>query len=103
MSYTRSLSKRSRLSFEYRINYTDNSVERNTFVLTKENVFPDERNPKQSTEYDYAYLTHRIGSTYQYYFKKTKIAGTGSTTSTPPSAATTPSPMRGRPRRRSTT
>ena len=76
VSYTRSLSKRSRLSFEYRINYTDNSVERNTFVLTKENVFPDERNPKQSTEYDYAYLTHRIGSTYQYYFKKTKIAGT---------------------------
>ena len=76
VSYTRSLSKCSRLSFEYRINYTDNSVERNTFVLTKENVFPDERNPKQSTEYDYAYLTHRIGSTYQYYFKKTKIAGT---------------------------
>lgn len=76
VSYTRSLSKRSRLSFEYRINYTDNSVERNTFVLTKENVFPDERNPRQSTEYDYAYLTHRIGSTYQYYFKKTKIAGT---------------------------
>ena len=76
VSYTRQLSKRSRLSFEYRINYTDNSVERNTFVLTKENVFPDERNPKQSTEYDYAYLTHRIGSTYQYYFKKTKIAGT---------------------------
>ena len=76
VSYTRSLSKRSRLSFEYRINYTDNSVERNTFVLTKENVFPDERNPKQSTEYDYAYLTHRIGSTYQYYFKKTKVAAT---------------------------
>ena len=45
-------------------------------MLTKENVFPDERNPRQSTEYDYAYLTHRIGSTYQYYFKKTKIAGT---------------------------
>ena len=76
VSYTRSLSKRSRLSFEYRINYPDNSVERNPFVLTKENVFPDERNPRQSTEYDYAYLTHRIGSTYQYYFKKTKIAGT---------------------------
>lgn len=102
VSYTRSLSKRSRLSFEYRINYTDNSVERNTFVLTKENVFPDERNPKQSTEYDYAYLTHRIGSTYQYYFKRRR-SPERSTTSTPPSAATTPSPMRGRPRRRSTT
>lgn len=76
VSYTRFALERSRLSFEYRINYTDNSVERNTFVLTKENVFPDERNPRQSTEYDYAYLTHRIGSTYQYYFKKTKIAGT---------------------------
>lgn len=102
VSYTRSLSKRSRLSFEYRINYTDNSVERNTFVLTKENVFPDERNPRQSTEYDYAYLTHRIGSTYQYYFKRRR-SPERSTTSTPPSAATTPFPMRGRPRRRSTT
>lgn len=75
-SYTRVLSKRSRLSLEYRINYTDNSVDRSTFVLTKENVFPDERTPKQSTEYDYAFLTHRVGSTYQYYFKKTKVAAT---------------------------
>lgn len=75
-SYTRALSKRSRLSLEYRINYTDNSVDRSTFVLTKENVFPDERSPKQSTEYDYAFLTHRVGSTYQYYFKKTKVAAT---------------------------
>lgn len=75
-SYTRALSKRSRLSLEYRINYTDNSVDRSTFVLTKENVFPDERNPKQSTEYNYAFLTHRVGSTYQYYFKKTKVAAT---------------------------
>ena len=75
-SYTRALSKRSRLSLEYRINYTDNSVDRSTFVLTKENVFPDERNPKQSTEYDYAFLTHRVGSTYQYYCKKTKVAAT---------------------------
>lgn len=75
-SYTRALSKRSRLSLEYRINYTDNSVDRSTFVLTKENVLPDERNPKQSTEYDYAFLTHRVGSTYQYYFKKTKVAAT---------------------------
>ena len=76
VSYTRALTKRSRLSLEYRINYTDNSVDRSTFVLTKENVFPDERNPKQSTEYDYAFLTHRVGSTYQYYFKKTKVAAT---------------------------
>ena len=75
-SYTRALSKRSRLSLEYRISYTDNSVDRSTFVLTKENVFPDERSPKQSTEYDYAFLTHRVGSTYQYYFKKTKVAAT---------------------------
>ncbi|WP_418425143.1 outer membrane beta-barrel protein [Alistipes sp.] len=76
VSYTRALTKRSRLSFEYRINYTDNSVDRSTFVLTKENTFPDERNPKQSTEYDYAFLTHRVGSTYQYYLKKTKVAAT---------------------------
>lgn len=76
-SYTRSLSKRSRLSLEYRINYTDNSVDRSTFVFdNKTESFPPERSPRQSTEYDYAYLTHRLGSTYQYYFKKTKVAAT---------------------------
>lgn len=77
VSYTRSLSKRSRLSLEYRINYTDNSVGRNTFIFdNKTEAFRPERDPKQSTEYDYAYLTHRVGSTYQYYFKKTKVAAT---------------------------
>ena len=76
VSYTRALSKRSRLSLEYRCNYNNNSVDRSTFILNKENVFPAERDPRQSTEYDYGYLTHRIGSTYQYYFKKTKVAAT---------------------------
>ncbi len=76
VSYTRSLTKRSRMNLEYRCTYVDNSVERNTYVLTEENQFPTERNPKQSTEYGYAYLTHRMGATYQYYFKKTKVATT---------------------------
>lgn len=75
-SYTRSLTKRSRMSLEYRCSYAENSVERNTYVLTAENLFPTERNPKQSAEYGYSYLTHRVGATYQYRFPKTKVATT---------------------------
>ena len=75
-SYTRSLTKRSRMSLEYRCSYAENSVERNTYVLTAENLFPTERNPKQSAEYGYSYLTHRVGATYQYRFRKTKVATT---------------------------
>lgn len=75
-SYTRSLTKRSRMSLEYRCSYAENSVERNTYVLTAENLFPTERNPKQSAEYGYSSLTHRVGATYQYRFRKTKVATT---------------------------
>ena len=75
-SYTRSLTKRSRMSLEYRCSYAENSVERNTYVLTAENLFPTERNPKQSAEYGYSYLAHRVGATYQYRFRKTKVATT---------------------------
>ena len=75
-SYTRSLTKRSRMSLEYRCSYAENSIERNTYVLTAENLFPTERNPKQSAEYGYSYLTHRVGATYQYRFRKTKVATT---------------------------
>ena len=75
-SSTRSLTRRSRMSLEYRCSYAENSVERNTYVLTAENLFPTERNPKQSAEYGYSYLTHRVGATYQYRFRKTKVATT---------------------------
>ena len=76
VGYTRSLTRRSRMNFEYRCTYADNSVERNTYVLTAENRFPEERNAKQSAEYGYSYLTHRVGATYQYYFKNTRVATT---------------------------
>ena len=76
VNYSRLLTKRSRWSLEYRCTYAGNSVDRNTYVLTAENTFPAERNPKQSSEYDYSYLTHRIGTTYQYRFRKTKVATT---------------------------
>lgn len=75
-NYSRALGKRSRMSLEYRCSYAENSVERNTYVLTAENLFPTERNPKQSAEYGYSYLTHRVGATYQYRFRKTKVATT---------------------------
>lgn len=76
VNYTRSLTKRSRMSLEYRCTYAENSVDRNTYVLTDENTFPAERNPKQSAEYGYAYLTHRVGTTYQYRYRKTRVAAT---------------------------
>ena len=77
VSYTHSLSKRSRLSLEYRCNYTGNSVDRSTFIFDNAaEAFRPERDRRQSTEYEYDYLTHRAGGTYQYYFRKTKIAAT---------------------------
>ncbi len=76
VNYSRLVTKRSRWSLEYRCTYAGYSVDRNTYVLTDENTFPEERNPKQSAEYDYSYLTHRIGTTYQYRFRNTKVAAT---------------------------
>lgn len=76
-TYTRSLSKRSRMSLEYRLNYTSNSIGRNTYLFNnKTSIFNPDRDPRQSTDYDYNYLTHRAGASYQYSFKKTKIAAT---------------------------
>ena len=75
-NYTLSVTKRSRLSLEYRLNYAAYRVDRDTRRLTDQNRFPEERDPKQSAEYDYAYLTHRVGATYQYRFRKTKVATT---------------------------
>lgn len=75
-TYTLSVTKRSRLSLVYRLNYAAYRVDRDTRRLTDQNRFPEERDPKQSAEYDYAYLTHRVGATYQYRFRKTKVATT---------------------------
>lgn len=76
VNYSRLLTKHTRLSLDYRCTYADNSVDRNTYVMTAENTFPQERNPKQSAEYDYSYLTHRVGTTCQYRFRKTKVSAT---------------------------
>lgn len=74
-AYTRSLSKRSRLSLEYRCTYTHTGMERTTHVFDDASgAFPADRDPRQSTEYDYAFLTHRAGGTYQYLFRKTKVS-----------------------------
>ena len=76
VNYSRLVAKHVRVNLEYRCTYAANSVDRNTYVLTAGNTFPAERNPKQSSEYDYSYLTHRVGATGQYRFRSTKVAAT---------------------------
>ena len=79
VSYTRQLHRRFRLNVEYRCSYDGNDLIRNTFVFNDSiGGFLPERDPRQSTEYGYGYLTHRVGSTVQYHFGRTKIAATGS-------------------------
>lgn len=76
-SYTRTLGKRTRLSVEYRCSYVRNEIARDVFVFDEERqAFPAERNPKQSTDYDYDFLTHRLATTFQYRLRKTKVAAT---------------------------
>ena len=75
MNYSLSLSKRSRLSIEYRCSYAHTLLERSTYLFDDAaGAFPDQRDQRQSTAYDYAYLTHRAGSTYQFRLRKTRIA-----------------------------
>lgn len=74
-TYTHALGRRSRMSVEYRLAYTCNSVDRRTVLFdNKTGAFKPEPDPRQSTDYDYSYLTQRAGLSYQYLFKKTKVA-----------------------------
>lgn len=74
-SYTRSLSKRSRMSLEYRCTFTQADVSRSTYLFdNKTGAFNPERDARQSTQYDYQYLTQRLGTSYQYQFRKTKVS-----------------------------
>lgn len=76
MNYTKSLSKRSRMNAIYICSYKKYGMTRNTFPLDNETeIFQTERDPKQSTEYDYSFLIHRLGSIYQYFFPKNESFG----------------------------
>lgn len=79
VGYTHQLHRRFRLNVEYRCGYDGNDPVRSTYVFNDSigNFLPD-RDPRQSTEYGYGYLTHRAGSTLQYHFGRTKISATGS-------------------------
>lgn len=77
VGYTRYLSRRSRMSIEYRYDDQHYTVERDTRLFDDDlGLFPPERNPRQSADYGYNYRSHRLGLTYQYYLRKTKIAAT---------------------------
>ena len=74
-TYTHAFGRRSRMSADYRVTYAANRVNRRTVLFdNKTGMFGPEPDPRQSTDYDYDYLTQRAGLSYQYLFKKTKVA-----------------------------
>lgn len=74
-AYTHAFGRRSRMSADYRVTYAANRVNRRTVLFdNKTGMFGPEPDPRQSTDYDYDYLTQRAGLSYQYLFKKTKVA-----------------------------
>lgn len=74
-TYTHALGSRSRMSLEYRLTLAENDVDRRTLRFDeKQGAFDPVPDPRQSTVYDYRYLTQRVGASYQYLFRKTKIA-----------------------------
>lgn len=77
VGYTCNLTRRSRLSLEYRCEERHYDVERTTRLFDEDTgALSPERDPRQSTEYAYRYRTQRAGVTYQYAFRKTKVAAT---------------------------
>lgn len=75
VTYTQALSRRSRMSAEYRVTYAANSVDRRTVLFDEAaGTFSETPDPRQSTDYEYDFLTQRAGLSYQYLFRKTKVA-----------------------------
>lgn len=75
VTYTQVLSRRSRMSAEYRVTYAANSVDRRTVLFDEAaGTFAETPDPRQSTDYEYDFLTQRAGLSYQYLFRKTKVA-----------------------------
>ncbi len=76
-SYTHGFSRRSRMNFSYRHHVTATDYDYTVFLLNnKTNQYPDERYNKQSSEYNYSYTTDRLGATFQYTRRKTRLAAT---------------------------
>lgn len=63
------------MSAEYRVTYAANSVDRRTVLFDEAaGTFSETPDPRQSTDYEYDFLTQRAGLSYQYLFRKTKVA-----------------------------
>lgn len=63
------------MSAEYRVTYATNSVDRRTVLFDEAaGTFAETPDPRQSTDYEYDFLTQRAGLSYQYLFRKTKVA-----------------------------
>lgn len=79
LAFTRYLTKRSRLSMNAGRNYSFAEYDQATYLLNNTtNQYDEERNAKQSTEYDYSYTTHHTGLTYEYVRRKTRLSATAS-------------------------
>ena len=77
LTYTHAFSKRARMSLSYQHALSHALYDYSVWLFNnKEDRFEEERNQKQSTEYDYDYITDRLGATYQYTRKKTRVAAT---------------------------
>lgn len=76
-SYTHAFSRRSRMNISYLHSDAVTDYTNTVFQLNnKTNQYPEDRHKKESSEYDYSYTTDRVGATYQYSKKKTRMAGT---------------------------
>ncbi len=79
LAFTRYLTKRSRLSLNAGHSYSFAEYDQATYLLNNgTNQYDEERNAKQSTEYDYSYTTHHTGLTYEYLRRKTRLSATAS-------------------------
>lgn len=79
LAFTRYITKRSRLSFNAGRNYSFAEYDQATYLLNNAtNQYDEERNAKQSTEYDYSYTSHYAGMTYEYVRRKTRLSATTS-------------------------
>ncbi len=74
-TYTHAFSRYARMSLSYQHFVTTVDYDNAAYLLNnKTNQYDEERNRKQSSEYDYTYTTERVGTTYQYTRKKQRVA-----------------------------
>ena len=75
-SYTHAISRFSRFNFSFQHINTTTEYDNSVYVLNNKTNQYGERDTKKSSDYNHTYKTERVGATYQYTRKKTRLAGT---------------------------